>query len=320
MGKIDFSIIIPTFNRKEILKETLRRIFEQDFDRTKYEVVVIDDGSSDGTCEFLKTLKSPINFRFAGFTMSKGRAKARNAAIRMANGKYILMLDDDVWVDNSFIKMHFSTHRLFDKDVVVLGDYPPALNIPQTVWNLYLFQHHFKISEGLKQNATNLPYYLLRTGNISLKREVLEKVGLFDENFNVYGGEDTDLGYRLKKQGYKLVYREIMGWHYFNADLRSILNKAYQRGSSACLLVKKYPELWKDMQFHSIFYNNSPLWKNVLKFLLYLKIVINLNKILVQLLSRLKFTKGIVLKYLLGILEWQYYALGVKEYGKSIRP
>ncbi|MFH1684315.1 MAG: glycosyltransferase [Candidatus Margulisiibacteriota bacterium] len=314
MSELDFSIIIPTYNNRAILGETLKRIFDQDFEKDRYEVIVVDDGSNDGTPNQLKGLKPQGRFQYISHPKNLGRAKARNSGIKQARGGIIVMIDEDIWVEKDFLREHYRAHSSFNENIVVTGASPAAVDIPNSFWNRYLCSRYSNILKRMREKADNLTYGYFRTGNVSLKKEVLDKVGLFDEKFTAYGGEDTDLGYRIKKEGFRIVYKDIIGQHYFDATLSSILGKAYQKGRSVCFLVRKYPELYKDMQFHSVFYKDAPLWKNILKFLLYSRPAVRLNRSLVCFLSGLKIDPG----YLLGILEWQSYVQGVREYGKDL--
>lgn len=309
------SVIIPTYNNVKTLKESLKRVFNQDFPKDQYEVIVVNDGSLDDTSQYLAQLKPLVKFKFINNSQNLGRAKTRNLGIKAAFGEIIVLIDDDIWVENDFLKKHQEAHSSLDKNVIVVGGSQSASAVLKTIWNNYLSSRYTKTLQIMRQRREELPYYLFRTGNVSLKRSVFDDIGLFDEGFSVYGGEDTDFGFRLSKCGYKLVYREIIGQHYFSSNLQSILAKALERGESTHFLVRKYPELWQDMQFHSVFYQDSPWWKNILKFSFYNNISICLNTFLVNTLTKL----GFEVKPLLGFLEWQYYVKGIKSNGKSLR-
>ncbi|MFH1387050.1 MAG: glycosyltransferase family 2 protein [bacterium] len=317
MKELEISIIIPTYNNKVVLEETLKRIFDQDFNKERYEVILVDDGSFDETSGFLARLKPSLRFKYISHPKNLGRAKARNSGIKKAQGRIIVMVDDDVWVGREFIGAHYRAHISTNENIVVVGASPSAVNIPINFWNRYLCGRYSNILKRMKETADDLSYGFFRTGNVSMKKEVIDKVGLFDEGFTVYGGEDTDYGYRIKQEDFRLVHQNIIGQHFFDASFSSVLDKAYQKGISACFFVKKHPELYKDMQFHSVFHKDGQCGKNIIKKVMYFNGTILLNKCLVLLLSKFRSAEKLSV-YLLGLLEWQYYAKTVKEYGKSI--
>ncbi|MCX7874309.1 MAG: glycosyltransferase, partial [Caldimicrobium sp.] len=90
-----FSILIPTYNRLNFLKEALNSVFKQSF-TGPYEVIVVDDGSQDGTWEFLENLaKTKDNLKILRHPENRGVASARNSALSLVKGEYILFLDSD---------------------------------------------------------------------------------------------------------------------------------------------------------------------------------------------------------------------------------
>src|SRR5437868_2151795 len=102
------SVVIPTYNRKEILSSLLARMFNHDFPTTAYEVIVVVDGSTDGSAQFLHSLKAPCAFRVIE-QPNEGRSAARNVGARAAMGRFILFLDDDMWCDRKLLTYHFES-------------------------------------------------------------------------------------------------------------------------------------------------------------------------------------------------------------------
>jgi len=95
------SVCIPTYNRKNYLKETLESVFRQTY--KDFEVIVLDDGSTDGTEEMIKGLEFPVKYCWQE---NRGDAGAKNAAIKMAEGKYVSLLDsDDLLFDDSLARL-----------------------------------------------------------------------------------------------------------------------------------------------------------------------------------------------------------------------
>ncbi|MBU0573218.1 MAG: glycosyltransferase [Candidatus Margulisbacteria bacterium] len=309
------SVVIPTYNRKEVLRETLNRIFCQDFEGA-YEIILVDDCSTDGTEELISAMHLPAGMKYFKNTSNLGRARTRNLGIGNASGDIIVMIDDDIWVEKDFLRKHCRMH-VINEDVVVVGSVLPSYDLQGTFFNKFLSRRYEAILERMRSCSADLPYYFFRTGNVSLKKAVLEKAGPFDENFCLYGGEDTELGYSLKKSGYKLLHEEIVGWHNYDADLNYITSKAYQKGRSSYYLVQKHPELFRDMQFHSVFFEKSADLKNALKYLFYSAPVVLSFQAVLMIASISNYRPAPVMEHLLGLLEWQCFAKGARDAGKS---
>ncbi|MEW6680873.1 MAG: glycosyltransferase family A protein [bacterium] len=118
---MDISIVIPTYNRKERLKQCLESIFKQDYLQEDFEIIVIDDGSSDGTEEMLKELsKEQSNLRY--FLQShKGPAAARNLGIKEARGEIIGFTDNDCVLNLEWVRKMVEAHRLSNGAMAIGG-------------------------------------------------------------------------------------------------------------------------------------------------------------------------------------------------------
>ena len=133
MLKPNISVVIPTFNRKDTLAKCIRALFEQTYSNNNYEIIVIDDGSTDGTGEMLDTLTANPQclLRYCR-QVNRGPAAARNTGIKMAQGGLILFIDDDIIAVPTLLENHFSWHRKYPDDkTAVLGyvEWSPDINI-----------------------------------------------------------------------------------------------------------------------------------------------------------------------------------------------
>lgn len=118
-----FSIIIPTYNRLNFLKETLNSVFKQNF-TGPYEVIVVDDGSQDGTWEFLENLaKTKDNLKILRHSENRGVASARNSALSIVKGKYILFLDSDDLLMDYTLERAFTAIETNEPKVIVASTY-----------------------------------------------------------------------------------------------------------------------------------------------------------------------------------------------------
>lgn len=226
------SVVIPTYNRKAILEKTLRAITDQSVPADDYEVIVVDDGSTDGTGQMVQDLYPNGNVRYA-YQKNSGRSRARNHGINLAQGEIVIFIDSDIVVTPGFIAAHLAGH----------AENPRAI-VNGFVINTSNFDD--PTSEPLK--LTDHSRASFATGNSSVRKKFLLEAGLFDEEFNQYGWEDLELGHRLLALGLtKVKASEAVGYH-FNPPvsldyLPEILRKERERGKMALLFYTKNPTL-----------------------------------------------------------------------------
>lgn len=249
-----FSVAIPTYCRAAKLNRCLQALFSQDFDHKNYEIIVVDDGSTDETAQLLKNLvkKSPVHLKILR-QENKGQGVARNKAIDEARGEIIVLVGDDIYVAENFLSQHNKSHTQHpEASAAVLGfvTWWPQLEITplmrfmeQGGAVLGKFGGH-QFAYDLLEGKDIADYRFFYTANISLKRELLIK-NKFDPWFSGYGWEDIELGYRLQKTAdMKLYYnKEATAFHDHPMTFESFASRMREIGRSSHLLHKKYPEL-----------------------------------------------------------------------------
>lgn len=202
-----FTIIIPTHNRREILRKAIAGYQAQSALEKISELIVVDDGSTDSTSSVVAELSArsrvPIQYLRQE---NRGPAAARNAGIRAAAGAQILFTDDDIIPGPDLVAEHARWHSKFpDKETAVLGrvTWSPNLRLtPFMRW--YGLEALFAYAEI--EGKTEVTYRHFYTCNISLKSDFLRRNGGFDEDFKVAAWEDIELGFRLSKAGMSLMY------------------------------------------------------------------------------------------------------------------
>jgi glycosyltransferase involved in cell wall biosynthesis len=198
---VDASIVIPTYNNVSHLRDTLESLENLEYPRECFEVVVVDDGSQDGTNSFLSGARFHFKLRHFHHLKNRGRAAARNTGVRQAGGRVVVFLDNDMKAAPELLTAHVSRHT-DEHRLVVLGNVQRAPEVRPTALVRYLDSrgvHKLKPDEPV-------PFRYFVTNNVSLEREFLLAVGLFDERFHKFGGEDLELGCRLDKAGARFVY------------------------------------------------------------------------------------------------------------------
>ncbi len=232
----ELSVIIPTFNNRATLHKTLLTVFDQTLPHDRYEIVVLDDGSTDGTEEMVRALPSPVSLRYH-WQSNQGRAAARNAGSRLARGRILLYLDSDILATPDLLQRHHQYYQEHQGPIGVQGRtmvYPASKVTP--------FMRTKELFPDLtRRKRTDLSPYLFYTRNVSIRAEDLWAVGGFDESFPGYGWEDTELGLRLHVHGVRLFYEAAaIGYHHEVETLERTCAKVYQAGIGAIYFWRKH--------------------------------------------------------------------------------
>lgn len=240
------SIIIPTYNRENILKKTLNSLVTQTYSQSKYEVIIIDDGSTDGTEEMVKSIITSAPCILKYFKQEKkGPAAARNLGIRNAQGEIILFTGDDIIADKELLKKHMEAHEKYKENVAILGYTVWHFDLKITPFMKYLEESGVQFGYTQIKHWENVPYRHFYTSNISLPKRAILEIETFDEDFPYAGVEDIEFGYRLAKKGYKIKYNpKAKGYHYHPTTLKAYCRRERHRGYSIVIFQKKHPE-WK---------------------------------------------------------------------------
>jgi glycosyltransferase involved in cell wall biosynthesis len=233
------SIVIPTFNRRAILLRTLEKLFQQKMSASEYEIIVVVDGSTDGTTAALAELRPQCEFRVIE-QENRGQATARNAGWRAARGELVIFLDDDMFCDPTLVQEHCLVHSRSGLALVGVGAIFLTDDSPRT---LAAECFNREIGAFSRQYSRNPAMAVPRVfANTSLRRELLERTGGFDPRFRVR--EDAELSARLLSAGaaFEFIPAAIARQYYFktNADL---LRDAEQFAAADILLVREHPAL-----------------------------------------------------------------------------
>ncbi|MGL5884233.1 glycosyltransferase family 2 protein [Synechococcus elongatus] len=236
-----FSVVIPTYNRRPILEKCLRALEQQQISAETaiagYEVVVVDDGSTDGTVDWLKAQASEFPHVRLFEQDHQGPARARNLGVQQAQGDTIIFIDSDLVVTPPFLQAHATglekgRQRLGSDRCFTYGAVINTCNFDNPT------------AEPFKVTDFSNAYFA--TGNVAIARHWLETAGLFDTAFQLYGWEDLELGVRLKNLGLKLIRcPEAVGYHWhppFSLEqIPKLIDQESQRGRMGVLFYQKHP-------------------------------------------------------------------------------
>lgn len=235
------SVVIPTFNRKAELARLLDSLDKEIFPRENLEVIVVDDGSTDGTREFLKSYAPLYRLRPIFHKSNCGCAVSRNDGIRAATNEIILFLDDDLIPQQGILRLHERLHRR--TGCAVIG------NILYRETFMTRWVSRYLSTRGVKKipEGERIPFKCFWSTNASVRKKHLLQIGLFDEEFRVAGGEDTELAHRLEKAGIDFVYEERALCYHQPVSLRALLERQRSFGKYALPLLVRRDEVFGEI-------------------------------------------------------------------------
>jgi len=202
------SVVIPTYNRLRDLQRVIVAIEEQAGQlRAGVEIVVVDDGSNDGTWEWLSPRAAVPEFTVLRQSNS-GPAAARNRGVETAVGEIVLFLGDDTVPQSGWLAAHLEEHRLFGSrgPMATLGytSFPPDTESP---FRRFINEYGAQFGYSIIEDPTQVPFNFFYTSNISLPRVILERLGGFLEDFPSAAWEDIEFAYRAVREGLRLRYQ-----------------------------------------------------------------------------------------------------------------
>jgi GT2 family glycosyltransferase len=236
------SVVVPTYNRLGRLRHVITALEQQVYPSDAFEVIIISDGSTDGTHAYLETLRPTMRLRWFP-QANRGPAAARNAGIQKAVGEFIVFIDDDVVPEPQLLAEHARSHNEAGQDVVVLGPLltPEGFKMaPWVRWEQDMLMKQYSALLRGDWSATARQFY---TGNASLRRTHVLAAGGFDEGFR--RAEDVELAYRLADQGLDFVFNmQAAGMHFADRSFEAWLDTAYTYGRNDVIFARDRNQQW----------------------------------------------------------------------------
>lgn len=251
------SVVIPTYNRLYRLQQVLAALSQQTYPLDQIEVIVISDGSSDGTHEALGQFQAPYRFSLH-IQANQGPAAARNNGIQRASGEYVLFIDDDVVPTPQLIAEHLAVHARAGGDAIVLGPMltPSDFRMsPWVRWEQAMLVKQYSSMQSGHWAPTARQFY---TGNTSLARQHLLASGGFDPAFR--RAEDVELAYRLSRLGLQFIFQPAaVGYHYAERSFRSWMETPYAYGRNDVIFSRDKQQPWLLPAVFTEFQKRNPL-------------------------------------------------------------
>ena len=234
--KLEFSIIIPVYNRPNEIKELLDSIVHQDFE-DDFEVLVVEDGSSQTSEEICNSFTDQINIQYF-FKENTGAGMSRNYGMVRATGNYFIILDSDVILPKTYLKS--VKDQLSQKFTDAFGGPDtahPSFSKLQKAINYSMTS--FLTTGGIRGKKNGVGKFQLRSFNLGLSKEAFEKTNGFSE---MKIAEDIDLTFRLWEAGFETqLITDAYVYHKRRTSLSQFLKQTYQFGKVRPKLNQKYP-------------------------------------------------------------------------------
>ena len=238
-----FSVVIPTYNRQATLQSCLKAVAQQTFPVNDFEVIVVDDGSTDSTEAFCRSRQFPFAFRYLR-QLNAGAGAARRRAVQHARGDFLLLLNDDSIAAPDLLAVHRNAHHNSSPDrVAILGDFRLPSEASNHALTRFLTSSPFFFPQATLQAGQYWEYTYFVTCNLSVARQAVLDVGSFDPQFRV--AEDSDLGLRLSRIGFGINYLpEAAAIHqHLPFTVSDLIHRAEIYGRTQLLLLRKHPAL-----------------------------------------------------------------------------
>lgn len=243
MNESRVSVVVPSFNCEKTIARCIECILAQS--HPVYEIIIVDDGSTDRTAEIIRTFKT-VKYLYQP---NAGPASARNLGGKEADGEFIFFTDSDClpgknWIGESL--KHFKKPDV----AVVSGSYGisnPQSRLARCIHQEILFRH-----------KRLMPAYPKSFGsyNFGIKREVFRQIGGFNESYRQASGEDNDLSYKVLKQGFRIYFEpESTVDHFHPTRVFQYLKEQFRHGFWRAKIYKLHPTMakgddytfWKDI-------------------------------------------------------------------------
>ena len=253
------SVVIPTYNRESVLRRTLASLAVQSLSAGRFDVCVVDDGSSDGTAS-IAAEAFPFALRVLRLPR-QGPTAARNAGAQNSRGEVLIFLDDDIRPAPNTLEVLERTCLEIDRGIILGTLITPEFRKASVIGRL-LAASPFR--EAAATADRDLPFTACLTGLLAIRRSSFFEIGMFmDPTGGWPNWDDVDFGYRAQRAGFRLRQSAASiaeHWDDALADLASACQRWQRASQSAVRLFQKYPDLRAEIP---MFVDKAPIdWRH----------------------------------------------------------
>jgi GT2 family glycosyltransferase len=240
------SVIVPTYNRLPILKKCLAALEEQTLPAKNFEVLVIDDGSSDGTEEFMRQYSAPFQLEYLR-QKNGGTGSARRNGVAHATGEFLLLMNDDTICARDVAEQHLRVQNAHPSERwAVLGAFEYPAPARERALTHYFRVEPFMFPQVNMEDGCPYGYSYFITCNLSVRREAVVQVGSFQSTYKL--SEDTEMGVRLHELGYRVLYHpSAHAWHdHLPYPARNLIRRARVYGADYFYMFRNHPRVMRE--------------------------------------------------------------------------
>lgn len=230
------SVIMPCLNAEGTLRRTIEALWAQDAPPGSFEIIVVDDGSTDGTSEIAGRCIGPVPVRVVRQS-NRGIASARNRGASEAAGEVLLFMDPDVFAYPGMVSAHL---RHYDDRSAMRAVQGRTIPDPETITTPFMITSNL-IPDLTVRRGKNLSPFHVVARNFSITRAAFERIGGFDEGFTSYGHEDIELAFRFHEAGGRILYEpEALGLHHHTMSIDAALVRHESCGRAVVYFWRKH--------------------------------------------------------------------------------
>ena len=240
-----YSIIIATYNRLSELKELIASVEQLSFDPKQFELIISDDGSSDGTAEYIENYNAKFNLRYI-HQQNQGPGAARNHGMSKAHGDYFIFIDSDCIIPSDYlfqVDQYLAQHEVdaFGGPDDSHPDFPPLLKAINYAMTSFIG------TGGTRGSTKSVAKFFPRSFNMGIHRKIFENIGGMNQ---LRHGQDMDLSARIYESGYSVaLIPKAVVYHKRRTNFRRFYKQIFNWGVARINLGSKYPELLKPVHF-----------------------------------------------------------------------
>ena len=243
LNSIQFSIIVPVYNRPDEVRELLHSLCRQTY--TDFEVIIVEDGSSVLSEKVCRDFMGRLDLKYH-YKENSGPGLSRNYGMKKANGNYFIILDSDVIVPDNYMQ---TVYNALQNDTIEAYGGPDAAHksFTSTQKAINYAMTSIWTTGGIRGTSEKVEKFHPRSFNMGCFKEVFERTGGFSA---MRYGEDIDFSIRIKQAGFKTqLLSEAFVYHKRRNDLKSFFKQVYHSGQARIDLFKKHPQSLKLVHF-----------------------------------------------------------------------